>query len=414
MVGRVVAIPTRYSTKIRRRLMDVAMSYDCHNRSEFGLKVLQLNEMIDIGLNVPVFCALGDGSMKEAVGYDRLKRWNSKILEEANIREVSQHIQHELITMDIDFDHVITKIKLHTSFFDGSTTYAVRSSGLEEDGEATSFAGAHDSYLNVPIDDLGDAIKRCWASLYNYRALSYRRELGLGYPQGMGVIIQKMVNADIAGVAFSSDPTGSIPGSMIIEVVKGCGDSLVGGTKTPTTVFVSKGSGKLLLEIRGDDDIHTPPDVLTRLRLGMLAAEGHKGVPVDMEWVFSEKRHLYFLQVRRITKMGMEGSVNSNRKGMGASPGIVEGYGRWVNDEYSIIEPGDILLTRQTNPLFLPLMKKAGGVITAKGGITCHAAIVCRELNIPCIVGVGEGIHNLIGKVVTMNGSSGEAVIQDE
>ena len=321
------------------------------------------------------------------------------------------------------------------SLFAEGITYAVRSSAIEEDGAVSSFAGQHDSLLGVSKDDIPSALVSIWASLYNERAMAYRIERGLSViTSQMGVVVQRMVKAAYAGVGFSIDPTGSFSSATIIEVVHGLGESLVGGKVNPTTYIVNREDNEVIHEevkeqgtgvvVMADGSLgekaFTLSPKLSQIALSsinklVLALEGIMGCPVDVEWAIDEHGVVYLLQVRPLTGIMSGDGKMTNLSGNGASPGIAVSVGTFIDSPHSIIKSGNpIMLTKQTTPEFLPLIRKVAGIITATGGVTCHAAIISRELGIPCIVGVGmPRIQGLIDKNIRMNGGEGTIEVLD-
>jgi len=324
---------------------------------------------------------------------------------------------------------------------------AVRSSATAEDLPEASFAGQQETFLNVVGKSaLIEAVKKCWASLFTARAVYYRKkQLFKTEGVGIAVVIEKMVNSEASGVMFTADPTGDTS-RIIIESVYGLGEAIVSGSVTPDTYILDKGKMKILekkisrqewkLSRKGKESkkIALPeskgkkqkiPDkkIIELARLGKQIEEHYKA-PQDIEWAIEGSKVL-ILQSRAITTLGLKDKVEreqDRRKklealdaevlidGLAASPGIVTGKIKVVPSPKDIekVEAGMIIVTKMTNPDWVPIMKKAAGIITDEGGTTCHAAIVSRELGTPCIVGTGDATKKLKdGETVTLNGYNG-------
>ena len=328
------------------------------------------------------------------------------------------------------------------------THYAVRSSAIGEDGETASFAGQHESFLWTKKADVPAKVRECWASLFTPSALTYRHHLGLS-PQSasMGVVVQQMVRAEIAGVAFTEDPTGIMldPWAMI-EAVHGVGDILVSGEVTPTLVafnvdkvvedyittnhinrtredvFIQPGNQNKYAFYDHDQQMlvqrpTTPIRELSQYLIYALANAISRirmkyGVPMDIEWAYKDDQ-LWILQARPLT---IQRSPETERVikeeglvGQTASRGITRGEA-WVLNE-SMNWPKDrpfILIAKMTKPEYLPAMLKAAGFATQSGGVTCHAAIVSRELGKPCVVGIPNLLSSVrTGMMVEVDGDNG-------
>jgi pyruvate,water dikinase len=320
---------------------------------------------------------------------------------------------------------------------------AVRSSATAEDLPGASFAGQQETFLNVKGDEVIEYVRRCWSSLFTPRAIFYREKKGFAHERvAIAVVVQKMVNADKAGVMFSVHPATGEKDKIVIEAAWGLGEGVVSGTVTPDHYVVDKASNKLLhKEIAVKEIMFTKDEktgktvkvklaperakaqVLTEEELAQLAelgkrVEEHFGSPQDIEWAY-EAGELYLLQSRPITVLyekeaEEEEEVSEAKevlvKGLAASPGIGSGKVKVIFsvDELDKIKEGDVLVTTMTNPDMVPAMKRASAIVTDEGGMTCHAAIVSRELGIPCVVGTGEATKVLQdGMEVTVDGTRG-------
>ena len=307
---------------------------------------------------------------------------------------------------------------------------AIRSSATAEDLPDASFAGQQDTYLNIyePVHVV-EHVKKCWASLWTARATYYRQHKGFDHFEvSLSAVVQKMVNSEKAGVMFTTNPMNNNSSELMINASWGLGESVVSGSVTPDdyiirkdsfeiieeniadkhTMIIKNGSGIGSIELNvsdflGADKVSSPclsNDEIVKLTKSAIDIEKIYGSPQDIEWALDrDTKGLYILQSRPITTLKPEvakmESTTSNQKlkmlvkGLGASPGISAGKVVKISDmsEISKIKQGDILVTKMTNPDMVPAMRIAGAVVTDEGGRTCHAAIVSRELGIPCIVG---------------------------
>ncbi|MCR4338378.1 MAG: phosphoenolpyruvate synthase [Gemmatimonadaceae bacterium] len=326
---------------------------------------------------------------------------------------------------------------------------AVRSSATAEDTAQFSFAGMFESFLNVSGNTaLLDAVKACWASTFGARVLFYRLKQGMPAEMPVAVIVQRMVDSEKSGVIFTSDPASRDPSRMVIEAAWGLGEPVVQGAVTPDRHVLDKRSLSVIttniakkeflltwrqdkgatvrVELGGDPreqaPVLTPRELET---LGTLArrAEQHYGVPQDLEFAI-EGDKIYLTQSRPITTLhsaatsaaGGESTTKPLVHGLGASPGRATGVVRVLNatDEQSSMQTGEILVTRMTSPDWVPIMRRAGAIVTDSGGMTSHAAIVARELGLPCIVGAHDATRVLAtGTIVTVDGGAGTVVAGD-
>jgi len=320
---------------------------------------------------------------------------------------------------------------------------AIRSSATAEDLPEASFAGQQDTYLNVKgPEDLIKYVRKCWASLFGARAIFYREENNFDHSKVyIAVVVQEMVDAEKAGVMFTVHPSTGEE-KILIEGAWGLGEGVVSGTVTPDTYWLDKATGQLLqkqvsekktmFQKKSEDgqtvQIPVPDDlknkqVLDDAELAQLVELGkkiqeHYQFPQDTEWAI-ENEKIYMLQSRPVTTLDMsttsaEGISQGERtvitKGLSASPGMAAGTVKIIKDtdELDKVREGDILVTVMTTPDMVPAMKRANGIITDEGGVTCHAAIVSRELGIPCVVGTGDATSILPeNSQVTLDGNKG-------
>jgi pyruvate,water dikinase len=319
---------------------------------------------------------------------------------------------------------------------------AVRSSAPAEDSASMSFAGIHESFTNVVgADALVDAVLGCWASLWSPRAVAYRDAQGYHDEPSVAVVVQQMVPSDRSGVMFTADPRTADRNRIVIEAALGLGEVVVGGQVEPDNYVLAKDS-LTVLETRighqverlvgtadgqerqvlaiGEGGGRVLNDAQLRA-LGELArrVEDHYGSPQDMEWAFSGD-DLYVVQTRPITTLGdtPDGQTSPTASaqakvlasGLAAGPGVVAGRVRILQSprDGHRLEQGEILVAAMTDPDWLPVLRRAGAIVTDHGGITCHAAIVGRELHRPVVVAARSATTDLVdGQLVTVDGGAG-------
>ncbi|HEX5036531.1 MAG TPA: phosphoenolpyruvate synthase [bacterium] len=348
---------------------------------------------------------------------------------------------------------------------DENAAVAVRSSATAEDLPDASFAGQQETFLNVRGESaLIDACRRCFASLFTNRAISYRIDKGFDHLQvALSVAVQKMVRSDLAasGVMFTIDTESGFDGAVLITSSYGLGENIVQGTVNPDEFLVFKptlaqgfrpilqktlGSKemKLVYNARGGTketrNVPVPPsdrrrfsisdDEILQLARWGIAIEEHYGrkagrpLPMDIEWAKDgESGELFILQARPETVQAVKdrnvletyrlvekGPVLATGQAVGSKIGA--GRARLIRDAKDIarFREGEVLVTEMTDPDWEPVMKKAAAVVTERGGRTCHAAIVSRELGVPAVVGA-EGVLEEIaeGREVTVSCAEGEA-----
>jgi len=329
---------------------------------------------------------------------------------------------------------------MNTNLKSGPALVAVRSSATAEDLPEASFAGQQETYLNIQGEiEVVRAVQKCWASLFTARAVYYRKKQGFGTEKvGLCAVVQKMVESEVSGIMFTADPTGDLE-KIIIEAGFGLGETVVSGSITPDNYVIDKKSGKmvakkinkqewmLIKEGKQNVRINLGPGkagmqkmsdekIIELAQIGK-RIESHYAKPMDIEWAM-EHNELFIVQARPITTLEkkVEGSaVQTTQKpileGLAAAPGVVSGIVKVVPEIEDIekVKIGDILVTKMTSPSWVPVMKKAKGIITNEGGRTCHAAIVSRELGIPCVVGTEKATESLKdGEEVTIDGFTGK------
>jgi pyruvate, water dikinase len=326
---------------------------------------------------------------------------------------------------------------------------AVRSSATLEDMDSASFAGLQDTYLNIKgVDQILEGVRRCWGSLFTPRVLVYRQKKGFDHASvKLAVLVQKMVDATVSGILFTRDPnTGE--NHMIVEAGWGLGEAIVGGEVTPdhyvidgvTLKVVHKQISEQKVRLVRDEDggnrrEPVPADErsaqkLTDHRLSRLVSlarliESHYRRPMDVEWA-GDRDGLYIVQARPVTTIptstasapahdaGAGSAAGEENKpilrGFGASPGTAAGIARILHGaaEMEKLTAGEVLVTSMTTPDMVPAMSRAAAIVTDEGGMTCHAAIVSRELGVPCVVGTREATKVITdGMEVTVDGKAG-------
>ncbi len=319
---------------------------------------------------------------------------------------------------------------------------AVRSSATAEDTESASFAGMNETFLNVRGDEaVVDAVRRCWVSLFGARTVFYRAKRGFSQAgMDIAVVVQRQIQSTRAGVMFTIDPAGGRTDRIVIEGAFGLGESVVSGSVTPDRYLVDKptlalvahevGFKELVIESLPEGGTVTRPvageaalrRVLTDTEVHTLAGlavriEQHYGTPQDTEWAFDPSGEVWMLQSRPVTtaadSTGATGSAEPLVRGLGAAPGSASGVVRRVADhaDAAAFAAGDVLVTHMTAPDWVPLMRRAAAIVTDSGGMTCHAAIVSRELGVPCVVGTGDATTKLRdGELVTVDATRGTVV----
>ena len=408
--------------------------------SEFGAKAANLGELMSIGMKVPSGIALSanvhETYMTESGMAEIVKKFTSDI-QDADIQKMnfisSRLMQIAQVNPRVKDNQKKLKTELDTRLLT-KNIYAVRSSAIGEDSESASFAGQHDTYLGLRASMASHYVMQCYKSLYEARAFSYRIKNGVGIDNlNMGVVIQEMIKATSSGVMFTRDPlTGEH--RIVIEAVLGVGEGLVSGKYTPDRFVVENNKvvshdkvaqhSKIASTSKREAHTITVKDAnavkLSEKQAIRLAGYGakiekHFGEPMDIEWA----RHgntLYILQARPVTTKKQEIADKLDLDivctGMPASVGIGTGAAISIapnlstKDIIALIKPGDVLVTDMTTPDFVPVFDKISALVTMKGGATCHAAIVSREMNVPCVVGVGEiDIPNALQ--VTVDGGNG-------
>ena len=418
-----------------------------------GGKGANLGEMTQMGLDVPPGFCVTSSAYNYFIDYTNLNETVKVLLERLDVDNpdsltlVSERLQAKLNESKIPEDLEAEIRDAYRAFSKAvdleNPLVAVRSSATAEDLPDASFAGQQDTYLHIAgEDELLKHIRMCWASLWTARAIYYREKQKFDhFDVALSVVVQKMVNSEKSGVMFTANPISQNVDEMMINASYGLGEAVVSGMVTPDEYIVNKKtkqvvettiSDKNVMVIKADDGIGTrlvqvadylgneavSSECLSSYELSTLIDYGikienlYKSIQ-DIEWGIDEDtKKLYILQSRPITtiKEDEKEELIVLVKGLAASPGIGRGKVRIVEDLNNInqVEDGDVLVTGMTNPDMVPAMRKCAAVVTDEGGRTCHAAIVSRELGIPCIVGAKSATKDLTeGQFVTVDSTRG-------
>ncbi|MBU1110333.1 phosphoenolpyruvate synthase [Patescibacteria group bacterium] len=421
--------------------------------AQVGGKAANLGEMTQAGFRVPSGFTVTSDAYLEFLKVSQLTGKIRKLLGGLNyedsktLQEVSRQIRAliEKAIMPPDIKQAILQA-YHKMSRDKSLLVAVRSSATAEDLPEASFAGQQQTFLNVSGDkDLLQAVQGCWSSLFTARAIYYREHHGFDHFQvAVAVPVQKMIQSDVSGIMFTVDPITNNPEVLTIEAVFGLGEGIVSGSMTPDQYSLQKKPFKIankrivnqekMLTRKGEVAVSKAwqkkqklsDKFIKELAQQGLALEKHYQFPQDIEWGV-EKKKVYILQTRPVTTLDIEKvqrgeetitqirvdetQIDTLLEGIGASPGIAVGKVHKIRsaNEIDKIKKGEILVTIMTTPDFVPAMKKAAAIITNEGGATCHAAIVSRELGVPCIVGTEIATQILkTGEIITADGRSGK------
>ncbi len=438
-----------------------------------GGKNASLGEMISqlpTGVRVPTGFATTAHAFREFLAHDGLAdKINATLdkLDTEDVRALAQvgaeiRAMVEAQPFPADLQKAIADAFATLSAGNAAATFAVRSSATAEDLPDASFAGQQETFLNVHgIDEVLHKMKEVFASLYNDRAISYRVHKGFAHADvALSAGVQRMVRSDLgaAGVMFTIDTESGFEDVVFITSSYGLGETVVQGAVNPDEFYVHKptlkagkravirrnlGSKLLQMEFSTAEEkkatgkLVKTTDVPTELRnrysltdadVEQLAhyavvIETHYGRPMDIEWgKDGTDGQLYILQARPETvKSQAKGQSEFRYKLKGHSTVLAEGRAigqkigtgpvRLVHNisEMDTVQPGDVLVTDMTDPNWEPVMKRASAIVTNRGGRTCHAAIIARELGIPAVVGCGDATERLKdGTLVTVSCSEGD------
>lgn len=325
---------------------------------------------------------------------------------------------------------------------------AVRSSATAEDLPDASFAGQQETFLNVVGEsNVLNRVQDCWASLFTPRAIFYRQKKKFDhFKVGIAVPIQKQIQSEISGIMFTVNPVTNDKTHIIVETIWGLGEYIVQGTITPDQHIINKNNWSItskniteqtiqLIKSQNETkEVSVPKTKQKKAKITDSMAikiakigqklHNHYGKPQDIEFAL-QKNQVYIVQTRPITTIESNKKVLESQQritkdpdllGEAASPGTASGKVVIINSPKEIgrAKNGQILVTSMTTPDFVPAMKKVSGIITDKGGQTSHAAIVSRELGVPCVVGTKTATKMLKeGTVVTLDGTEGKVWLGD-
>jgi len=435
-----------------------------------GGKNANLGEMLSVGIPVPQGFAVTAYAYRKFIEETGIASQIYRIIEETvkdpsdpkQYEEASRRIRAliESTPMPKDIENAIREAyrELCRRLNLEKVPVAVRSSATAEDLPDASFAGQQETYLNVVgEDEVVEKTVKCWSSLFTPRAIFYRTQKGFAHEKVLiSVGVQKMVNAKAAGVMFSINPVTGDPNQIVIEGNFGLGESVVSGAVTPDEFIVDKRTMKIIEKRIATKKVMYTRDPVTGktvhvdvpadkqnqpcltdeevVRLAELAVkiEQHYGKPQDIEWAIDSDlkfpENIFIVQSRPETVWSQKAAelpekrveeglakpkelrvivkgIPAGRRGMGVGVAKVV-----LNPEEAakMMRKGDILVTDMTNPDYVPFMKLASAIVTDKGGITCHAAIVSRELGIPCVVGTENATKLMVtGREYTVDARNG-------
>ena len=447
-----------------------------------GGKNASLGEMyqklVSKGINIPNGFAITAYAYRYFLDYSKVDKKIAEILSSLDTHDIKDLRDRGYKVREIirnapfppDLEKLICEAyeRLSSEFNTDAVDVAVRSSATAEDLPDASFAGQQDTFLNIRgKDNLLDACKRCFASLFTDRAISYRHDKGFGQMDvALSIAVQKMVRSDSAcsGVMFSIDTESGFKDVVYITAAYGLGENVVQGVVNPDEYYVFKPTLKIgkkaiigkkmgdreikmVYSFDGDETTKNVPIseeekyryILTDDEILLLAkwaciieehysSERGKYTPMDIEWakdgdgVNVGTGKLFIVQARPETvhsqkdfktyekysilekgKVIVEGMAVGSKVGQGVANVILS------SDQLHNFKPGQVLITNMTDPDWEPIMKMASAIVTNKGGRTCHAAIVSRELGIPCVIGTGNATEKIkSGQEITVSCCEGE------
>lgn len=424
---------------------------DKEDISSVGGKGANLGEMTKAGFPVPNGFIVTASAYRYFIDHaglhdeihdalDKIDVSKSSNLEKAS-KQIWKDITRAKFPKDLAFEIIKAYLQLDGGIIKNSLV-AVRSSATAEDLPTASFAGQQATFLNVSGEaNLIEKVKEAYASLFTARAIFYRATNHFDhFKVALAVPVQKMVESEKSGIMFTVDPVTNDKKKITVEAIYGLGELIVQGAVTPDHYEVDKQTLKItskevdvqekkmikkdhdnaiiaLNKSEGSKQKLTDEEIIAVATLGK-KLEQHYYFPQDSEWAI-EKGKVYLVQTRPITTLATKASsvrVSSVKqelllKGDPASPGMSSGPVKILKSAREIekIVTGDILVAEQTNPDYVPAMRKAVAIVTERGGRTSHAAIVSRELGIPAVVGAKGALSKLKdGQVITVNGATGE------
>ncbi len=422
--------------------------------AQVGGKGANLGEMTQAGFPVPNGFAVTVASYNLFLEENNLKQKIDDIVRaidannanelEKTAREIQKMVLHGNIPQEVGIQ--TTKAYKKLSGFLKNAQVAVRSSATAEDLPGMSFAGQQATFLNIKGEaNLLNSVRECWASLFTPRAIFYRAQNKIPTEKvGICVIVQKMVQSAVSGVMFTVDPVKNDKERIVVDAVWGLGEMIVQGSVVPDHYMIQKGTFSILSKEVSDQaiqltkssgvtkEIEVPKkqrdiqkitdDEITKIAKIGAKLQEHYYYPQDVEWAKDSDGGIYIVQTRPITTLEKKIKVNTKEEnqikvaetpiltGISASPGFGTGPVRVLKSPKEIgkVRQGDVLVAKMTSPDYVPAMKKAIAIITDEGGPTSHAAIVSRELGVPCVVGSKEATKKLKDDyVVTVDGTAG-------
>jgi pyruvate,water dikinase len=439
---------------------------------QVGGKNASLGEMIgalsEEGIRVPGGFATTADAYREFLSHNKLDQKIHDILHKLDVDDVKtlaktgKQVRQWVVDASFspEFEHSINDAYTQlVKEYGEQTSFAVRSSATAEDLPEASFAGQQETFLNISgIDNLLSAIKEVFASLYNDRAIAYRVHQGFDHSQvALSAGIQKMVRSDLAssGVIFTIDTESGFDDVVLITSAYGLGETVVQGIVNPDEFYVYKptlkqGKHAILGRTLGskairmqytDNSNHSDSTITTEVpgeeqsrfsindndvtKLARMAVriEDHYGRPMDIEWAKDGlDGELYIVQARPetvksrasknvIQRYELKSEGKTLIKGRSIGQRIAAGTARVVMSATEIdrVRKGDVLITDMTDPDWEPIMKRASAIVTNRGGRTCHAAIIAREMGIPAVVGCGDATKKVADGIdVTVSCAEGE------
>lgn len=434
-----------------------------------GGKNANLGEMTSAGIPVPPGFAITAYAYKKFIEETDIAKKIYDVIDET-VTDKNDPTQYELASKKIRglieatsmpkeiekavktaYEEMSRKLRVKDAFV------AVRSSATAEDLADASFAGQQETFLNIRgVKSVLLNVVKCWSSLFTPRAIFYRNEKGFAHERVfISVGVQKMVNSRAAGVMFTLNPVTGDTSQIVVEANYGLGEAVVSGSVNPDDFVVDKESLEIIerrvskktvqymRDPKTGNTIHEEVPLEKQqlpciddgeiLKLAELAKriEKHYGKPQDIEWAIDldlpSSNNVFIVQSRPETVWSTKPAEAPTRgeraetkapelkvvvKGIAAGRrGFGIGIAKVVanpQEAGKVMKKGNILVTDMTNPDYVPFMKLAGAIVTDKGGVTCHAAIVSRELGIPCVVGTEKATQLIVsGKEYTVDSKSG-------
>jgi len=423
--------------------------------AQVGGKGANLGEITQLGIPVPGGFIVGVQAYFDFVKKNNLTNKVAEILKATNTQNPEElqagaaKIKNIIVRAPVP-DATARQImkaylKLSSHWGLRQALVAVRSSATAEDLPGASFAGQQETFLNVRGEaNLVNRIRDCWASLFTPRAIFYREEKKFDhFKVGIAVPVQKMVQSEVSGVMFTVNPLTNDKKQIVIEAVWGLGETIVQGQVTPDYYQLEKETFKItkiqinsqlrqLIRKGVESEMAPVPSGLTKMQklnsmqIVELAKIGekihqHYYFPQDIEWAL-EKGKLYIVQTRPVTTLSAKKQSKQSTGtverviviGEGASPGTAQGKAIVISSAKEIgkVKKGEILVTKMTTPDFVPAMRLVNGIVTNEGGQTSHAAIVSRELGIPCVVGTKTATKKIkSGQLIGLDGKTGQVYL---